>query len=109
MPRAVAESDVEIFVIITPPDSRAELVRLALEYGKHVVVEKPLASTRAEAEVLADLASDPGLYLLVAPCATRSKLSLLLGPHPRRSNWSSPLRAGALRERRLAHYLALSE
>ncbi len=66
-PHAVVESDVEIVVIITPPDSHLELSRLALEHGKHVVVEKPLASSRAEAEALVDLATDRGLYLLVAP------------------------------------------
>ncbi len=66
-PGAVVESEVEIVVIITPPDSHLELARLALEHGKHVVVEKPLASSRAEAEALVDLATDRGLHLLVAP------------------------------------------
>jgi predicted dehydrogenase len=66
-PRAVVESDAEIVVIITAPDSHPDLVRLSLDYGKHVVVEKPLASTRAEAEALADLATDRGVYLFVAP------------------------------------------
>lgn len=66
-PRAVVESDAEIVVIITPPDSHLELVRLALEYGKHVVVEKPLASRRGEAEAVARLAAERGLCLMVAP------------------------------------------
>lgn len=65
--RAVVESDVEIVVVITPPDSHLELARLALEHGKHVVVEKPLALTRTDAERLVDLATARGLHLLLAP------------------------------------------
>jgi len=63
----VLESGVEVVVIITSPESHAALVRLALERGKHVVVEKPLASTRTEAELLAHLAAERGLRLLAAP------------------------------------------
>ncbi len=65
--RRVVESGVEVVVIITPPSSHVELTRLALEHGKHVVVEKPLASTRSEAEALVDLAASQRLHLLVAP------------------------------------------
>ena len=66
-PLEVIESDVDVVVIITSPGSHAGLARLALERGKHVVVEKPLASTRAEAESLVALASERGLHLLSAP------------------------------------------
>jgi predicted dehydrogenase len=66
-PLGVVESDAEIVVVITPPDSHVELTRLALEHGKHVLVEKPLALTRAEAEPLLDVAAERGLHLLVAP------------------------------------------
>jgi predicted dehydrogenase len=54
-------------VVITSPESHAEMARLALEHGKHVVVEKPLAPTRAEAEVLYNLAAQGNLHLLAAP------------------------------------------
>lgn len=64
---AVVRSDVDAVIIITPPESHAALVRLALESGKHVVVEKPLAPTRAVAESLAELADKTGLHLLSAP------------------------------------------
>ncbi len=63
----VIESDVDVVVIITPPDSHAELGRQALERGKHVLVEKPLADCRAQAEPLVDLASQHGLHLMCAP------------------------------------------
>jgi predicted dehydrogenase len=66
-PSDVVDSDVDIVLIITPPDSHLHLTRLALEHGKHVVVEKPLASTRAEAESVVKLATERGLHLLMAP------------------------------------------
>jgi predicted dehydrogenase len=66
-PREVVESDVDVVVVLTPPASHAELTRLALEHGKHVVVEKPFAESRAEGEALARLASERGLLLLAAP------------------------------------------
>ncbi|MGH9328298.1 MAG: Gfo/Idh/MocA family protein [Terriglobia bacterium] len=66
-PREVLESDVDIILIITAPDSHLEFTRLALEHGKHVVVEKPLASSRPEAEAVVNLAVSRGLNLLIAP------------------------------------------
>jgi predicted dehydrogenase len=66
-PDEVLESDVDLAVIITPPESHAGLVRRALENDKHVVVEKPLAMTRAEGEELAETADRRGLNLIAAP------------------------------------------
>jgi predicted dehydrogenase len=60
-------SDVDLVVILTPPESHAELVRRALEMGKSVLVEKPLAMTRAEGEALAELAHRRDLHLIAAP------------------------------------------
>jgi predicted dehydrogenase len=65
--REVVESDADVVVVLTAPESHAELTALALEHGKHVVAEKPLAPTRAEAESLARLAADRSLHLLAAP------------------------------------------
>lgn len=65
--REVVESDAEVVVVLTSPESHAELTALALEHGKHVVAEKPLAQTRPEAESLARLATDRRLHLLAAP------------------------------------------
>ena len=66
-PREVVESDANVVVIITPPDSHPDLARLALEHGKHVLVEKPLAFHASQAQLLADLAAERGLCLLAAP------------------------------------------
>jgi predicted dehydrogenase len=65
--RRVLESDAAVVVVITPPESHAELTRLALEHGKHVVAEKPLALSLAAAEPLFELATERDLHLLAAP------------------------------------------
>ncbi len=52
-----ADTTIEAVAIATPIDTHAALVRVALEAGKHVFVEKPLALTAGEAEALAELAS----------------------------------------------------
>ena len=66
-PAEVLQSDVDVVLVITPPESHAGLVRLALEYGKHVVVEKPAATTHCEAEQLCRIAQGRGLHLMCAP------------------------------------------
>ena len=54
---------VDAVAIATPPETHAELVRLALEHGKHVLVEKPLATDPATAWELVELAESKGLVL----------------------------------------------
>ncbi len=63
--RVLADRSVDAVVIATPAATHVELVRQALEAGKHVLVEKPLALTAADGEALADLAEDRGLVLMV--------------------------------------------
>ena len=66
-PVEVLQSDVDVVLIITSPDSHSSLVRVALEHGKHVVVEKPAAATPSDAQQLARLARERGLHLMCAP------------------------------------------
>jgi predicted dehydrogenase len=66
-PVDVAEADVGVVVVITRDDSHADYVRLGLEHGKHVVVERPIAMTLDEARDLAKLARDRGLHLVSGP------------------------------------------
>jgi predicted dehydrogenase len=64
----VLESDdVELVVILTPPAAHSELVRAALDAGRHVLCEKPLAATAAEAEALFDHARSRARMLVAAP------------------------------------------
>ncbi|MDS0245067.1 Gfo/Idh/MocA family protein [Microbacterium aurantiacum] len=53
----IARDDIDIVDIVTPGDSHAEIAIAALEAGKHVLCEKPLANTVAEAEAMADAAT----------------------------------------------------
>ncbi len=69
--RAVADLDellcddaVEAVVFATPPQTHYPLVKRALEAGKHVLVEKPLATRLDHAHELADLAEDGELVLM---------------------------------------------
>ena len=57
--------DVEAIVVATPPGSHASLARRALDAGKHVLVEKPLTTSVADAEELVDLADSRGVHLMV--------------------------------------------
>ncbi len=52
----IARDDVDLVDICTPGDTHAEIAIAALEAGKHVLCEKPLANTVAEARAMADAA-----------------------------------------------------
>ncbi|WP_373237438.1 Gfo/Idh/MocA family protein [Cohaesibacter celericrescens] len=62
----VADPDVDIIYIATPHPYHAAGARLALEAGKHVLVEKAFTQNAAEAEAIAALARDKNLVLLEA-------------------------------------------
>lgn len=53
---------------LTNPRSHFEVSRRALEAGKHVYTEKPLATDLADAQRLVELAEARGLLLSSAPC-----------------------------------------
>jgi predicted dehydrogenase len=62
---AVRDPDVDVIHICTPNSFHAEVARAALEAGKHVVCEKPLATSLADAQMLAELAARKGLVATV--------------------------------------------
>jgi predicted dehydrogenase len=64
----IARDDIDIVDIVTPGDSHAEIAISALDAGKHVLCEKPLANTVAEAEAMtaaAERAAAKGIRAMV--------------------------------------------
>jgi predicted dehydrogenase len=55
---------IQAVLIATPPQTHYALARMCLEAGKHVLVEKPLATNVADACALAELAEDQDLVLM---------------------------------------------
>jgi predicted dehydrogenase len=53
-------ADVDLVYLATPPATHFQQAQAALEAGKHVLVEKPMATTVADAEALAALAMRRG-------------------------------------------------
>ncbi len=58
------DRELDAIVLATPVSSHYELAAQALRAGKHVFVEKPLATSAAEAQALSDLADELGLVLM---------------------------------------------
>lgn len=63
----LADPEIEIVVNLTSHLAHAEVTRQALEAGKHVHSEKPLAKTREEGNQLVALASERSLCLGCSP------------------------------------------
>jgi predicted dehydrogenase len=60
----LSDPAVSAVAIATPAATHFDLVRACLEAGKHVLVEKPLTASAADAEKLVSLASQSGLTLM---------------------------------------------
>jgi predicted dehydrogenase len=58
-------SDVDVVHICTPNHLHAPLARMAIAAGKHVICEKPLATSRTDAEELANRADSAGVVAAV--------------------------------------------
>jgi len=69
----LSDPSIHIVLNLTNPRSHDAVTQAALQAGKHVYSEKPLAMNAARARELVDLARQQGLYLASAPCS-------LLGP-----------------------------
>jgi predicted dehydrogenase len=61
----LADDTIDAVVIATPVDTHFTLAKAALEAGKHILVEKPLATTSADCEALIALADERDLRLMV--------------------------------------------
>ena len=60
----VKSSNVDAVYVATPPEMHAEHALLAMEHGKHVIVEKPIALTIDDCERMNEEAERRGLKLL---------------------------------------------
>jgi predicted dehydrogenase len=65
----IARDDIDLIDICTPGDTHAEIALAALAAGKHVLCEKPLANTVAEAREMASAAAKAASQGVRAMCA----------------------------------------
>ena len=61
----IARDDVELVCITSPPNLHREMVLAALEAGKHILAEKPMAMNVAEAEEMTDAAKGKSVLALI--------------------------------------------
>jgi len=60
----LADSGIELVVVNTPNDTHFELAQLALQAGKHVLVEKPVATSTAQLQALHELGRTVNRHVL---------------------------------------------
>ena len=63
--KTVERPDVDLICITTPPDTHREMSLFALENGKHVLCEKPMAMNATEAEEMTRKAAEKNVLALV--------------------------------------------
>lgn len=63
----LANPEIEMVLVLTPAPTHYELLKKALEAGKHAYVEKPITLDIAQAKELQKLAAEKHLYLGCAP------------------------------------------
>lgn len=63
--RLIERDDIDVIDIVTPNHTHAEIAMLAVQAGKHVLCEKPLAMTQAEAEAMLKAAKAAGVVHMV--------------------------------------------
>lgn len=62
------DPEVDVVCIATPSDLHADAAILALEHGKHVFTEKPMALNREDCQRMIDAATANGKTLMVGHC-----------------------------------------
>lgn len=88
------DPEVDVVHVCTPNSSHHQLTELALRAGKHVICEKPLATTSADADELVKAAQDSGLITAV-PFVYRY--------HPMAAEARARVRGGSVGQVRLIH------
>ncbi len=77
---------VDLVLVVTSMKDHAPIARAALEAGKHVLVEKPLAMTLEEAAQLVELAGRSPGYLVCAPFTILSPTFQTIARHIQRGD-----------------------
>ncbi len=88
----LADPEVQVVYIGTPHDSHAELCIAAAKAGKHILCEKPLALSRAQAARAVAAAREHGVFLMEA---------FMYRCHPQTAKVAELVRGGAIGELRL--------
>jgi predicted dehydrogenase len=91
----IGSPDVDLVLILTSMPEHAGLAHAALEAGKHVLVEKPLATTLAEAEALVQFAARARGYFVCAPFTILSPTFQMLSRRISRGDIGQPCLARA--------------
>lgn len=63
--QTVTRDDIDLVCITTPPNLHKEMTLLAIQHGKHVLCEKPMAMNAAEAEEMCEAAKSAGVLALI--------------------------------------------
>ncbi|QEG35153.1 Gfo/Idh/MocA family protein [Bythopirellula goksoeyrii] len=61
-----ADKALDAVIVVTPENAHRVVAEQALQAGKHVIVEKPLATTAEDAQALVDAAKSSGKLLMTA-------------------------------------------
>jgi len=64
MEEVLGDATIELVVVSTPNETHYAMAKRALEAGKHVVIDKPFATTSAEAKELGALAKAKGVLVI---------------------------------------------
>jgi len=92
----VQAEDVDLVLVLTSIPEHGPVARAALEAGKHVLVEKPMAVTLEEAAELVELAKTSRGYLLCAPHVILSPTYQIIARRIRRGDIGQVFSARAL-------------
>ncbi len=65
----VNDPEIDVVSVCTPNNSHAEIAIAALKAGKHVICEKPIASTTEDAKAMADAAEEVKSKNIISMCA----------------------------------------
>lgn len=81
----LANPEIDAVAVVTPSHTHYKIVKMAIEAGKHVYVEKPISTVASEAKSLAEIAEKNNKVLLVGhllmyhPAVNRLKMLIAEG------------------------------